>query len=109
MKESHKNMIGFSSMHVHVCVKLESKYIDTHKLVAGVTGHVFTTLKVLLSNYRSRYEGGWFPQLHSFTLPRVQSFHLCRLTETFAIPISILFPVQLLPPLIRYASDVYSE
>lgn len=58
MKESHKNMIGFSSMHVHVCVKLESKYIDTHKLVAGVTGHVFTTLKVLLSNYRSRYEGG---------------------------------------------------
>jgi len=58
MKEKRNNPIRLSSLLVHVCVKLETKYIYTKELVAGVTGHVFTTLKVLLSIYSSRYKGG---------------------------------------------------
>ena len=57
MKEKRNNTIGLSSLLAPVRVKLETKYIYTQKLVAGVTGHVFTTLKVLLSNYSSKYRG----------------------------------------------------
>lgn len=57
-KEKLNNTIGLSSLLVHVCVKLETKYIYTIKLVAGVTGYVFTAMNELFSISCGTYIGG---------------------------------------------------